>query len=73
MYMVQNIYFLNPILQIFVNAVTEISSDMNHFDNTKYPFAVFDQKGYTFDTMNSKIPKLYLKPILLEEHFICGL
>ena len=35
---------VDPNLQMFVNAVTEIASDMNWFDKSKYPCAVCDQK-----------------------------
>ena len=40
----------DPNLQMFVNTVTEIASDLNQFDKSKYPCAVCDQKGHTFDT-----------------------
>lgn len=40
----------DPNSQMFVNAVTEIISDMNCFDKTKLSCAVCDQKGHTFDT-----------------------
>ena len=64
-------------LQIIVNAVTEIATDLNRFDKTKFPCAVCDGKGHTFDTCpalkNSNIPQLYLKLLLLGKRFVCGL
>ena len=67
----------DPNLQMFVNAVTEIATDLNRFDKTKYPCAVCDEKGHTFDTCpalkKSNIAQLYLKLLLLCKRFVKGL
>ena len=67
----------DPNLQMFVNTVTQIVSDVNCFDFTKYPCAISDQKCYTFDTCpalkQSNIPYLYLKLLLLRKRFVLGL
>ena len=64
----------NQNLQMFVNVVTEIATDLNRFDKTKFPCAVCDEKGHTFDTCpalkNSNIPQLYLKLLLLGKRFV---
>ena len=68
---------IDPNLQMFLNAVTEIASDLNRFDKSKYSCAICDQKGHTFDTCpalkNSNILQLYLKLLLLGKHFVLGL
>lgn len=62
---------------MFVNAVTEIATDLNWFDKIKFPCAVYDQKDHTFDTCPalkySNIPQSYLKLLPLGKQFVCGL
>ena len=67
----------DPDLQIFVDVVTKIPSNLNWFDKSKYPCVVFDQKRHTFDPYpilkKSNIPQLNLKLLLLGKRFVCGL
>ena len=61
----------------FANTVQEIAKDMNYFDKSKYPCAIFDQVGHTFETcpvllaINPKDAYLWL--LLLVKIFVQGL
>ena len=58
----------------FANAVCSISKDMNQFDKSKYPCAICDQLGHTFDTcpvlLATDLKEAYLCLLLLVKKFV---
>ena len=66
----------SSILQ-FANAVHKISKDMNCFDKSKFPYAICDQIGHTFDTcpvlLATDVKEAYLRLLLLVKKFVKGL
>ena len=61
----------------FVNAVQAIAKDMNWFDKSKFPCAVCDQLGHTFEDCpvlcNTDLKEAYLCLLLLVKRFVKGL
>ena len=64
-------------LKLFVNAIEEIATDMNHFNKDKYPCAICGQKGHSFDGCpqfnNTNLEQAYIWLLLIVIHFIQGL
>ena len=67
----------DPAILQFANTVRSISKDMNWFDKTKYPCAVCDQLGHTFENfpvlLATDLKEAYLCLLLLVKKFVKGL
>ena len=67
----------DPSMVHFANAVWAIAKDMNRFDKSKFPCAVCDQLGHTFEDCpvlkETDLNKAYLCLLLLVKRFIKGL
>ena len=67
----------DPTMLQFAHAVQLIAKDMNCFDKTKYPCAVCDQLGHTFENcpvlLSMDLKEAYLCLLLLVKKFVKGL
>ena len=61
----------------FANVVCKISKDMNRFDKSKFPCAICNQIGHTFDIcpvlLATDLKEAYLCLLLLVKKFVKGL
>ena len=61
----------------FANAVQNIAKDMNQFDKSKFPCAVCDQLGHTFEycpvLRATNLKEAYLRLLLLVKRFVKGM
>ena len=67
----------DPSMLHFAHAVRTIAKDMNQFDKSKYPCAVCDQLGHTFEQcpvlQATDLKDAYLRLLILVKRFVKGL
>ena len=66
-----------PSMIQFAHAIRSIAKDMNKFDKSKFPCAICDQLGHTFEDcpvlQATDLKKAYFRFLLLVKRFVKGL